>query len=67
MENILQRFSCISLFKPPWLDRVVEDSVNRVLDYIQGGPNKSFVCEELMHIPEDTQVPPEGVSNVSNR
>ena len=32
MENILQRFSCISLFKPPLLDRVVEDSVNRVLD-----------------------------------
>ena len=30
--------------------------------YLQDGPDRTFVCEELMHIPEDIQVPPDSVS-----
>ena len=35
---------------------------NRVLYYLQDGPDRAFVREELMHISEDTQVPPDCVS-----
>ena len=44
------------------LDRVVQEPGNRVLYYLQDGPDKAFVSKELMRIPEDTQVPPEWVS-----
>ena len=44
------------------LDRIVQEPGNRVLYYLQGGPDRSFVSKELMHISEDTQVPPEWVS-----
>ena len=44
------------------LDRIVEDPGNRVLYYLQDGPDRAFVREELMHVSEDTQVPPEWVS-----
>ena len=30
--------------------------------YLQDVPDRLFVREELMHIPEDTQVPPDKVS-----
>ena len=33
-----------------WLDRIVQEPGNRVLYYLQDGPNRAFVCEELMHI-----------------
>ena len=41
------------------LDRIVQEPGNRVLYYLQGGPNRAFVREELMHVSEDTQVPPD--------
>ena len=33
----------------------LEKSGNYVLHYLQGGPVKAFVCEELMHIPQDSK------------
>ena len=44
------------------LDRIVQDPGNRVLYYLQDGPDRAFVREELMHISEDSQVPPDWVS-----
>ena len=44
------------------LDRIVQDPRNHVLYYLQEEPDTSFVHEELMHISEDTQVPPDWVS-----
>ena len=41
------------------LDRSVQDPVNRVLYYLQDGPDRAFLREELMHISVDTQVPPD--------
>ena len=43
------------------LDRIVEDSGHRVLYYLTDGPKRAFVREELMQIPEGTEVPPEYV------
>ena len=34
------------------LDRIVQDPVNRVLYYLQDGPDRAFVREELMHVSE---------------
>ena len=36
------------------LDRIVQEPGNCVLYYSQGGPDRAFVREELMHISEDT-------------
>ena len=44
------------------LDRIVQEPSNRVLYYLQGGPDRAFICEKLMYISEDTQVPPDLVS-----
>ena len=44
------------------LDRIVQEPGNRVLHYLQGGLDRAFVCEVLIHISEDTQVPPDWVS-----
>ena len=44
------------------LDRIVQEPGNRVLYYLQDGPDRAFVREELMHVSEDTQVPPDWVS-----
>ena len=44
------------------LDQIVEKPSNCVLYYLQDGPDRPCVREELMRIPEDTQVPPECVS-----
>ena len=41
------------------LDRDIQDPGNRVLYYLQDGSDRTFVCEELMHVSEDTQVPPD--------
>ena len=35
------------------LDRIVQEPGNRVLYYLQDGPNRAFVREELMRISED--------------
>ena len=44
------------------LDRIVQEPGNRVLYYLQNGADRAFVREELMNISEDTQVPPDWVS-----
>ena len=44
------------------LGRIVEVPDNRILYYLQDGPDRAFVNEELMHVSEDTQVPPEWLS-----
>ena len=44
------------------LDRIIQGPGNRVLYYLQDGPDGAFVSGELMRIPEDIQVPPEWVS-----
>ena len=44
------------------LDQIVQDPGNCVLYYMHGGPDRAFVCEELMNVSEDTQVPPDWVS-----
>ena len=41
------------------LEQVVQDPGNRVLYYLQDGRDRAFVSEELMHVSEDTQVPPD--------
>ena len=44
------------------IDRIVQEPGNRVLYYLQDGPDRALVREELMHISEVTQVPPDWVS-----
>ena len=44
------------------LGRIVKEPGNPILYYLQDGPGRAFVSEELMHISEDTQVPLEWVS-----
>ena len=44
------------------LDRIVQDPGNPVLYYLQDRSNRAFVREELMDVSEDTQVPPDWVS-----
>ena len=44
------------------LDRVVEDPGQRVLYYLaEDAPKRAFVREQLMQVPEDTEVPPDWV------
>ena len=45
------------------LREVVKDSGNRVMYYLSDGPERAFVSEELMLIPEDTELPPDYVQN----
>jgi len=45
------------------LDHIIENPGQRVLYYLEGGPKRAFVREELMLIPEDSQVPPELVKD----
>ena len=33
-----------------------------ILQYLQDKVEKAFICEEFMHIPENTQLPPDWVS-----
>ena len=44
------------------LDRIVQVPGSRVLYYLEDGSCRTFVNEELMYIPEDTQVHSEWVS-----
>ena len=44
------------------LDGIVQEPGNCVLSYLHGGSNRSFVREELMHVSEGTQAPPDRVS-----
>ena len=41
------------------LKEIVEDSGNRMMYYLSGGPERAFVSEELMLIPEDAELPPD--------
>ena len=43
------------------LREVVESPGNRVMYYLADGPERAFVSEELMLIPEDTELPPDYV------
>ena len=45
------------------LNQIVEESGNRVMYYLKDGPERAFVCEELMLIPEDMELPPEYVKD----
>ena len=44
------------------LERIVQEPGNRVLYYFHEGPDRAFVREELTHVSEDKQVPPDWVS-----
>ena len=44
------------------LDRIVQKPGNRVLYYLQDGPDRAFMREELMHVSKGTQVPSGWVS-----
>ena len=44
------------------LDRIVQEPGNRVLYYLKDRPDRTFVREKLKNISEDTQVPPDWVS-----
>ena len=44
------------------IDQIVQDPSNLVFYYLQGGTDRAFVREELMHVSEDTQVLPDWVS-----
>ena len=41
------------------LREIVENPGNRVMYYLLNGPERAFVSEELMLIPEDTELPPD--------
>ena len=43
------------------LREITESPDNRVMYYLVDGPERAFVSEELMLIPEDTELPPEYV------
>ena len=45
------------------LREIVGDSGNCVMYYLKDGPERAFVSEELMLIPEDTEFPPDYVQN----
>ena len=43
------------------LKEIIEDSGNHEMYYLLDGPERAFVSEELMLIPEDTRLPPDYV------
>ena len=45
------------------LREVIENPGSRVMYYVADGPERAFVSEELMLIPEDTELPPDYVQN----
>ena len=47
------------------LDGIIQDDGERVLYYLRDGPKRSFVREELILIPEETQLPPDYVQEWS--
>ena len=52
-----------NMYRP---DRIAQETGNCVLYYLQDGPDRAFVREELMHLSEDTQVPPDWLSEWNN-
>ena len=44
-------------------DRIVQEPDNRVMYYLKDGPEQAFVCEELMLVSEDTELPLEYVKD----
>ena len=40
---------------------IAENPGNQVMYYLSDGPERAFVSEELMLIPEDTELPPDYV------
>ena len=42
---------------------IIQESNNRTIYFLQDGPGRSFVKEELMLIPEDTELPPDHVQS----
>ena len=45
------------------LREIVKDFGNCMMYYLSDGPERAFVSEELMLIPEDTELPPDYVQN----
>ena len=45
------------------LREIVQDQGNHVIYYLKDGPERAFVKEELMLIPEDTELPPNYIQN----
>ena len=43
------------------LNEIVENPGNRVMYYLRDGPERTFALEELILIPEDTELPPDYV------
>ena len=43
------------------LRKIVEDPGNRMMYYLKDGPERAFVSEVLMLIPEHTELPPDYV------
>ena len=43
------------------LRQIIENPGNHVMYYLADGPERAFVSEELMLIPEDTELPPDYV------
>ena len=41
------------------IHRIVQEPGNPVLYYLQGRPDRAFVCEQFVHVSEDTQAPPD--------
>ena len=41
------------------LDRIVQELGSCIFYYLQDGPDRDFMRKELMHVSEDTQVPPD--------
>ena len=41
------------------LREITENPGSRVMYYLADGPERAFVSEELMQIPEDTELPPD--------
>ena len=50
MERIWSKKTCR-------LREIVENSGNQVMYYLKDGPERAFVSEELILIPEDTDLP----------
>ena len=51
----------ISYNKTYRLREIVEDAGSRVMYYLSDGPERAFVSEELMLLPEDAELPPDYV------
>ena len=45
------------------ISEIIKEPNNRIIYMLENGPGRSFVREELMWIPEDTELPPKYVKN----